>query len=117
MKSNTSLTSLSLPNLVNAYCSLDFSGNTALTSFSFPKCNPQPYFYDGKYDIQTSHTWNGCALTEVSVNHILSRLALQVGWVGGSTVDLAGGTNAAPTGQGLIDKATLIASGVTVTTN
>lgn len=34
-----------------------------------------------------------------------------------TAINLSGGTNAAPTGQGLTDKATLITAGWTVTTN
>lgn len=58
---------------------------------------------------------SGDALNAGSVNQVLSR-----GVAGGTTFadfELAGGTNAAPTGQGLADKATLIAAGNTVNTN
>jgi len=58
------------------------------------------------------------ALTEVAVNAILADLVVaQAGGNPVCTVSLSGGTNAAPTGQGLLDKATLIAAKWTVTTN
>jgi hypothetical protein len=55
------------------------------------------------------------ALTEAAVNYILA--TLDGTDVEGGTLELDGGTNAAPTGQGLTDKASLISKGWTVTTN
>lgn len=83
---------------------LDFNGCESLTDVSIPllaSINGNVDFFD-------------CALTETSVNHILARLVV-CGFVG--TVDLSGGTNAAPTGQGVTDVATLTGLGATVTTN
>lgn len=61
-------------------------------------------------------TLSGNALA--SVNEILSSLVADpVALAADGTLDLSGGTNAAPTGQGITDKATLIAAGWTVTTN
>jgi hypothetical protein len=58
------------------------------------------------------------ALTDIAVNAILADLVVaQAGGNPVCTVSLSGGTNAAPTGQGLLDKATLIAAKWTVTTN
>ena len=54
------------------------------------------------------------------INAILADLVTSTGIGGrvGCTVQLEGGTNAAPTGQGITDKATLNAiEGWTVTTN
>ncbi len=68
-------------------------------------------------------TMSANALTAASVNHILSVVASLDGtsgttsWGTGKTLLLNGGTNAAPTGQGITDKATIIARGATVTTN
>lgn len=56
------------------------------------------------------------ALTVSTVNAILSAM-VDSGLGSGFVLDLSGGTNAAPTGQGLTDKATLIDNGWTVTTN
>ena len=65
---------------------------------------------------------SGQKLTATSVNGILALLVSLDGTNGttlfgsGKTVTLSGGTNAAPTGQGITDKATLIARGATITT-
>lgn len=58
----------------------------------------------------------GNALTDTSVNAILARCVANAGFVSGK-IDVSGGTNAAPTGQGIIDKATLNArlAGLAVT--
>lgn len=61
------------------------------------------------------HLFSGNALTADSVNGILAR-CVDSGLTS-NTIDLSGGTNAAPTGQGLVNKATLIAAGCTVNTN
>lgn len=50
------------------------------------------------------------------VEHILRRAVLSSAYVSG-TINLSGGTTAAPVGQSLADKATLQARGVTVLTN
>lgn len=59
------------------------------------------------------------ALTAADVNAILSVCASAIGVYSleSVTLDLSGGTNAAPTGQGITDKAALITAGWTVTTN
>ena len=57
-----------------------------------------------------------CALTAASVNALLARFVANAAYVSGS-IDLSGGTSAAPTGQGITDSATLTGRGVTVSTN
>jgi len=58
----------------------------------------------------------GCALTDTSVNAILA--ALRASGVTGGGCQLTGGTNAAPTGTGITDKAYLIGTmGWTINTN
>jgi len=63
----------------------------------------------------------GCALSEETVNYILALLVSLDGNNGtdlfNGDVYLEDGTSAAPTGQGLIDKATLQARGGLITTN
>lgn len=62
-----------------------------------------------------NYRFDNCALNAASVNHILAR-----GVASGITstlIDLSAGTNAAPTGQGVIDKAALITAGNSVSTN
>lgn len=60
--------------------------------------------------------FNGLALTAASVNAVLAVCVAAAGFTSGG-VNLSGGTSHAPTGQGITDKATLIARGVTVATN
>jgi len=71
---------------------------------------PNVIFSDGSL-----MTFDFDSLDVASVNQILRR-----GVVSGTTTsdyELANGANAAPAGQGLIDKATLIGAGNTVNTN
>jgi len=64
----------------------------------------------------THQDFSNCALTAASVNHILARCVANPAYIFG-VVSLSGGTNAAPTGQGIMDRATLRRRGVVVTTN
>lgn len=57
------------------------------------------------------------ALSAASVNQILADLVATAWGNAGEVLNMTGGTNAAPSGQGIADKATLIARGATVTTN
>lgn len=101
IKTNFALTSIALPALVNAdsggYGGFDIQQNTLLTTINIPLYVPQ----NGNY-------FNGsaCALTASSVNLILARHVANAGYASGG-INLSGGTNAAPTGQGIADKATL----------
>lgn len=66
---------------------------------------------------------SGQKLDQASVNGILAVVASLDGtngttaWSAGKTLNLSGGTSSAPSGQGITDKATIIARGATVTTN
>jgi len=94
------------------------AANTALVTFH--TYNNQLTSYAGGLGTRVLTTFNAWfnALTGVAVNAILADLVVaQAGGNPVCTVNLSGGTNAAPTGQGLTDKATLIAAGWTVTTN
>jgi len=68
-------------------------------------------------------TLSGLKLDVTSVNALLALLVSLDGtngttaWGTGKTLTIGGGTNAAPTGQGITDKATLITRGATITTN
>ena len=86
----------------NALTSIDFSGNS-ITSITLPEAN------------LTNVDLNGNALTEEVVNNTLQ-------WLDGSgvengSVNLAGGTNAIPTGTGLTAKTNLQGKGWNVTVN
>lgn len=100
---NPVLTGLSFPSLTTS-AAFYANDNPALTAFFAPNWLPSA-------DVN----FVGCALDAASVNHILARCV--AAGLSGFTVDVSGGTNAAPTGQGIADVATLTGAGNTVTTN
>ncbi|MDP2136365.1 MAG: hypothetical protein Q8J74_00790 [Candidatus Didemnitutus sp.] len=71
----------------------------------------------------TTITLSGLKIPSANVNAILALLVSLDGtngttlWGSGKTITINGGTNGAPTGQGLTDKATLQGRGATITTN
>lgn len=105
--SNTALTTLSLPALTNSLVSLSANSCTALTSVTLSAYLPTN---------TCTIMFTNCAMSAASVNHILARCVASSTYASG-ILNLSGGTSAAPTGQGVTDKSTLIARGVTVTTN
>ncbi len=105
--SNSGLVTLTLTPLVTASAGIDAHGCPAFTTLTMTNYLPT----NG-----TTINFNGGALTAASVNTILARAVANAAYVSG-TINCAGGTNLAPTGQGITDKATLIARGVTVLTN
>ncbi len=126
------MTSISIPVLVRVGLSLVIAGCN-LSSFSAPALTTLGFNGGGDFDLDNNaHLTtvsipalvfpnghlvdaSGCALTAASVNGILRRCV--VSGLTTSDIELAGGTNAAPSGQGVADKATLIAAGNTVNTN
>ena len=100
----TSLVSVDLTSMVHATSIVEMSSCTSLTTVAMP---PAAQI--------TSAGFGDCALNVGSVNAILASLV--AGAATGGTLDLPGGTNAAPTGQGILDVATLISRGWSVTTN
>lgn len=106
-----SFVTLNLPALVSCD-SFVFYDCTALANVSFPNL----VLNDGAFLYFNDLGGGGCSLSAASVNHILARGVASPAFVSG-LVDLSGGTSAAPTGQGILDKATLIGRGVTVNTN
>lgn len=125
---NVALTSINLPSLVSVLFPFYLPGNTALVTLSLPALNtPGDVDWSGCTSLTTISIpsqvflnmtlWDirGCALSASTVNHILARAAAS-----GTTnlnLKLEGGTSAAPTGQGIVDKAALITAGNTITTN
>lgn len=107
IQSNAIIASISLPSFITCEGGLSISGNTQLVSLSLPVWSP----WNGSDNI-----FVGQKLNASSVNGILARGVANAGFVSGSIV-INQGTNAAPSGQGIVDKATLIGRGVTVTTN
>lgn len=108
---NTSMTNLSLPVLVKVatfpFLGFIATGCSNLTDVSFPNYLPS----NGRYQ-----SFDGCALTQVSVDHILARCVASTGYTSG-TVSLQGGTSSAPSAAGLTNVAILQARGVTVNHN
>lgn len=108
ISTNAKLVNLDLSSLVTVkYGDFTINVNPLLTSINIPNFVPE----NGQ---QISFINN--ALDDTSVNLLLARCVANAAYVSGS-ISLIGGTNSAPTGQGLTDKATLIGRGVTVQTN
>lgn len=109
--SNASLAAISLPSLVSTLVvgGFSFSMNNSpnLASISFPKYLPTSGH---------SHNFAGDALTQASVDHVLSRFVASKGYAVG-TISLEGGTNSTPSAAGLADVVTLQARGVVVNHN
>lgn len=106
----TSLVSWTAPVMTGSGIStgggLAYNGNTSFTTYNAPNVG----FGDG-FDI----TFFGCALTQASVDLILARCVAS--GLTTNNIDLSGGTNATPSAAGLLDVATLIGNGCSVTTN
>jgi hypothetical protein len=101
---NTALTSLNLSALTTAGDGLNIASNNALTSLNLSALVPA----SGHNDY-----FSGNALSAATVNGLLARYIANSSYIAGS-IDLSGGTNATPTGQGIIDAQTLCGRGVTV---
>jgi hypothetical protein len=121
INNNPVLTTIQFASLFR-FVTLDCSDNVSLSTLTwYPNFTPPIV---GNFSSFGNLDFSGCALSVTSVNALLALLIIiniqtfgdTVGnWAG--TVDLSGGTNAAPTGQGITDKAALILRGATVTTN
>lgn len=108
MSTNASLNSISFPSLVNINKTFSIRTSPLLTSINMGNV----VFANGA---TRQYHFNGCALPASFINHILARMVAS--GVTNITSNLSGGTNAAPSGQGVIDKAALIAAGCTISTN
>lgn len=103
---STVTTALTLPQLTTIGGDTSINTNSNLVTFSAPNWLPT----NG-----TTLNFTDNALDDTSVNHVLARCV--AAGVTTCVIDLSGGTNAAPTGQGILDAATLTGAGNTVTTN
>ncbi len=107
--SNDDLVTVLLPSLVNLGNSnvLLVNNNSKLTTVDISALLPAA---------GAQLKFDGCALSAATVNHILARCVASAGFNSG-LVDTHLGTSAAPTGQGIADKATLNArhAGLAVT--
>lgn len=103
IQGNTVLTSISCP-LLSKVNAIFFSHNAALSNIDLPSLS-------SVYNQQASLNFDNNALPSSQVNLILSRI-LNISPAAGKYIQLQGQTPPAPpTGQGLIDKATLISRG------
>lgn len=104
---NTALTTLNLASLQSAGLGMSTANSTLLSNLTL-----------GPLVLTNTKVYNfsNCALPSATVNYILARGVASASFVTG-TINLNGGTNGAPTGQGIADKATLIGRGCTVSTN
>lgn len=128
--SNTALRSVSFAALANTSTAITITGNSALLSVSFPallgstlgiNCSGNAALATIDFPLLTltnsrNYNFSANALTAAGVNQILARGVASASYVSG-TISLDGGTNSAPSGQGVADKATLIGRGCTVNTN
>ncbi|MDB6108314.1 MAG: hypothetical protein JWR69_64 [Pedosphaera sp.] len=105
MLANGAVTGLDLPLFTNLGGNFS-ANNNALGTVNIPNL----VFPDG-----SEINFFNNQLTAASVNQILARGVAS--GLTSATISLNGGTNAAPTGQGLADKAALMAAGCTVSTN
>ena len=110
IQNNSQLTSLTFPSLTTFGPNTIIRSNVALTSLSFPALT----HIDNSVVAFPNLQLQSNALTSSNVNSILNKL-LTVGTVYG--VNLTQVPAAPPTGQGIIDKQTLIAQGKNIITN
>lgn len=113
------MTSVSLPKLTMVHS----DASTKRTLFAINNCASlqtisMPLWRPTQWDywLPPWFDFSNCALTEATVNGILSVCAQDTSFRDG-LLYLNGGTNAAPTGQGILDAATIAARGNAVTTN
>ena len=114
LQNNNLLTNVSLPNLTNVEAYFNIVSNPQLSSISIPSIISINTNYSnfGRYFNATNN-----ALPESQINYLLNKLT-SVNPNAGKTIDLSNqNPAAAPTGQGIIDKQTLINNGFIVITD
>lgn len=105
-----SLTVVDLSSLASIAGTVDIHGNTGLTNLTLPASisTTNGFIFDA----------SGCALTEAKVSAILSAFLAGIGATDGGTINLSGGTNAAPTDGGSNQAyQDLVAAGINVSIN
>lgn len=107
----STLTTVDLPALETGVYqmmgALSFNNNSSLTTLNIPSLINLPLYI--------GFQWNNNAFSQATVDHILSRMVASNAVNG--TINLSGGTSAAPSATGLAAKATLEGRGWTVVTN
>ena len=112
----SALTTLSFPSMITYGVAISLTNLTNITSCVLGNIGTLK-------SINGSVTVSGMKLTQSSVDGILALIASLDGtngttsWGTGKTLNLNGGTNAAPSASGSTSKATIVARGGTVTTN
>jgi hypothetical protein len=105
-------------NSLTSFPLLDVSSGTNF-GVAWYNCNSLTSFPAGMFDTCTATNfggaWQYCALDQTSVDNIL--VSLDTAGQSNGTVNINGGTSAAPSATGLAAKASLIAKGWTVYTN
>ena len=121
---SNSLTSLDVSGLTalyyldchaNSLTSLDVSGLTALQTLYCQDNALTSLDVSGLTDLNYLDSSVNNITDDTVINAILA--ALVAGGLLNGVVNLSGGTNAAPSGQGIVDAGTLVTNGWTVTTN
>ena len=114
LQNNNSLTNVSLPNLTNVESYFNIVSNPQLSTILIPSIisiNPNYSNFGYYFNAQNN------ALPVSQINYLLNKLT-SVNTNPGKTIDLSNQNPAAtPTGQGIIDKQTLINSGFLVITD
>jgi len=104
-ENNLQLVDLSSLSIVGK--SINFNSNDNLTTFNLPSLS----------DLGEDFVAQNCALDETTVNNILIKLN-DISWAaGGKSCILDGGTSAAPTGDGILAKDSMLSASATVNTN
>ena len=112
MYGNNSMISLSFPSLTSV-SSLGITSSIKLTTLSFPVLNAMP-----SGNVIGNIYLNGNALTSSTINNLLAQFVSITPALTNKIISMQSQTPPAPpTGQGLIDKQTLITNGNTVTTD
>lgn len=106
IESNPNLTSVSLPSFTNCFNTF-IRDNAALKTVTLTSWAP----VNGDQCVFQNN-----ALTQASVDHVLARAVVNVGFVTGQVL-LDGGTNSTPSAAGLVNAGILTGRGVTVTHN
>lgn len=127
---NSEIVSLDLGDLVTVSGQVSFAGDSLLTTIdissldsigsqiSLVNCSVLSSLnISALTSLGGNFVASGCAFDAATVNAILAQLVSIAAYGAGQSVVLNGGTSAAPSGQGIIDKGVLQGRGATVTTN
>lgn len=115
IQDNPNVTSIDLSSLTGTGTSV-FGGNAGMALINNASLTTINLSGLTTVSLNANYNFSSNALNVTTVNAILVKFAT-ISPTGTGTIDLSGGTNAAPTGAGLTAKTTLESGGWTVTTN